>query len=316
MSQLIPIENVNAIEVFKDDKTLANLLSEIKKTATDFKPDTSTDKGRKEIASQAYKVSQSKTVIDKAGKELTEEWLRKKREVDSGRKTARDFCDNLRDEIRQPLTEWEAQQQAEAEAAALKAKVEADEIEAYAQNDLIDREAKVREAEARIAAEEAEKARIKAEQKAEAERKEREERIRKEAAEQAAKEAEAALQAEKDRVANAEREAKEAAERAKQAEIEAAKQAERERLQAIKDTEDRVERERVEAERLAQIERDKEEKKAKQKRHVAKIHNGLIDSLVGAVKCTPEEAKAIVIAIASGKIPRVSINYLEERKAA
>lgn len=310
MSQLIPIENVNAIEVFKDSKTLNELLAEIKKAAMDFAPDTSTDKGRKEIASQAYKVSQSKTVIDKAGKELTEEWLRKKREVDIGRKTARDFCDNLRDEIRLPLTEWEARQQAEAEAAALKAKIEADEIEAYAQNDLIDREAKVREAEARIAAEEAEKARIEAERKAEVERKEREERIRKEAAEQAAKEAEAALQAEKDRAEAAKREAEYAAERARQAEIDAAKQAERDRLQAIKDTEERIARERAEAERLAQIEREKEEKKARQKQHMAKIHNGIVDALVESIGCTKDEAKEIVIAIASNKIPRLSIDYL------
>ena len=58
--QLIPIENVNAIELFSNEKSIQAVLDEIKEAATDFEPDVSTPDGRKEIAAQAYKVSISK----------------------------------------------------------------------------------------------------------------------------------------------------------------------------------------------------------------------------------------------------------------
>jgi len=47
MNQLIPLENVNAIELFSDQKSIQAMLDEIKSQATDFKPDVSTPDGRK-----------------------------------------------------------------------------------------------------------------------------------------------------------------------------------------------------------------------------------------------------------------------------
>ena len=95
MNNLIPLETVNAVEIFSEAKTLHALLAEIRIQATDFVPDVTTKEGRAEIASRAYKVSRSKTVIDDARKELTAEWLAKKQSVDSLGKIARNFCDNL-----------------------------------------------------------------------------------------------------------------------------------------------------------------------------------------------------------------------------
>ena len=69
MSELIQIENLNAIEIFKVGGIDA-ILKTIESEVVDFIPDISTDKGRKEIASRAYKVAQSKTAIDAAGNVL------------------------------------------------------------------------------------------------------------------------------------------------------------------------------------------------------------------------------------------------------
>lgn len=308
MNQLIPIENVNAIELFKSEKSLAALLAEIKKTATDFKPDTSTPDGRKEIASQAYKVSQSKTVIEAAGKELTAEWLRKKKEVDTGRKTARDFCDNLRDEIRLPLTEWEAKEAELAAAAAQKAEIEADELEACAENELFDREAKVRETEARLEAERIERERIESLKKAVAERKEREELVRKEAEAKAKHESEAAIDRERQRASDAERVAREQAE-----------QAERDRIQAEADKQAAIEREKqrakyeadlLERARFCMVEDMEREaqQRAANKEIRRKANNAIVKALV-AGGVTQKAAKQVVILVASGEVPAMSIRY-------
>lgn len=308
MNQLIPIESVNALELFKSEKTLAALLGEIKKTATDFKPDTSTPDGRKEIASQAYKVSQSKTVIDAAGKELTAEWLRKKKEVDTGRKTARDFCDNLRDEIRQPLTDYEAQESKLAAAAALIAEMQAAELEALAENDLFDREARVRAMESVMEAERIEREQIEAEKLAEEQRLELLEQIRKDAEERATREAAEAIEQERQKVAEAEQRGREQAEQAECDRI----QAEADKQAAIEREQHRAkdEAERVELERLRLIEENERaaQARAADKENRRKINNAIVNGLVdGGV--TQKAAKQVVTLVASGKIPSMAIRY-------
>lgn len=66
--------------------------------------------GRKAIASRAYKVAQSKVVIDNLGKELVADLKKECAKVDAERKRARDTLDALRDEVRRPLDEYEAEQ--------------------------------------------------------------------------------------------------------------------------------------------------------------------------------------------------------------
>ena len=121
-------------------------------------PDLSTAKGRARIASLASQVSRSKTAIEKPGRD----YLRQLKEAVKPAETElRRFvteCDELRDEVRRPLTEWEAEQariaaeaQAEAErqrieaeakaaAEALKKQVEADHEIALLLNEKFDRE--------------------------------------------------------------------------------------------------------------------------------------------------------------------------------
>ena len=317
--QLIPIENVNAIELFKDQDTLQKLLDEIKNTATDFKPDTSTPDGRKEIAAQAYKVSKSKGVIDTAGKELTLDWARKKKVVDAGRRLARDFCDNLRDEIRKPLTDYETEEARLAKIAAQKAELEATELEAYAENELFDRELKVREAEARMEAERIEIERIENERREAEDRKALEDQIRKDAEARANREAAEAIEHERQKAVDAERMAREQAEqvehdriaseerersRIKQAEADKQAAIEHEKQRA-KDEADRIERDRLRL--IADNEREAQARAADTENRRT-INNAIVDALV-AGGVTQKASKQVVTLIASGKVPSVSIRY-------
>ncbi|RFC65039.1 hypothetical protein DYI37_04010 [Fulvimarina endophytica] len=71
------------------------------------KPDLSTDKGRKAIASLAHEVSKRKVEVDKAGLRLTEDWRKQIGKVNEARRSMSARFDALRDEARQPLTDWE-----------------------------------------------------------------------------------------------------------------------------------------------------------------------------------------------------------------
>lgn len=296
-NELIPIEKVDAIEVFTGGG-LDDLLSKIKSAATSGDlTDVSTEKSRKEIASQAYAVSRSKTAIDNAGKELVSEWKEKSKKVDAARKKARDFLDDLRDQIRAPLNEWEEEQarkQREIEEAAERARQEAErkrleEIEA--------REAEIRRREAAIRAAEEEAQRKADQERLEAERIEREKRIAAEAAAKAEREKEAAIRA-----------AEEAARRAEEEKARAIKEAEeRARLEAIR------QREAEEAE-LARIRADQEKLEREQK-HRAAVASEITSSLIehGVDKSV---AETIVTLIAAGRVTRLSIDYSILREAA
>ena len=101
------VKDKTPLDVFSDGEAISVLLDLIKEEAAKFEPDMSTDGGRKEIASRAYQVSKAKTTLDNLGKQLVSEWKAKAKTVDNQRKTIRDTLDDLRDGIRQPLTDWE-----------------------------------------------------------------------------------------------------------------------------------------------------------------------------------------------------------------
>lgn len=310
-SALIPLESVNAVEIFTG-KSLDELLERIRQETVTLVPDVTTDKGRKEIASLAYKVARSKTTIDEAGKTLVAEWKRQSAEVDNARKKARDYLDALKDEVRKPLTEWEAEQERIKQEAIEAERRAIEQAEAERRAELQRKEEELRAREEAIAKAEAEaKAKADAE-RAEKERHEREERIRKEAAERAEREAAEA-------VARAEREAAEAKER----ERIAAERAERERLEA----EQRAEREKAEAIRQAEL-RAKQEAEDRERERVAeearvkaeearraadREHRKTINlAAVAAFEkngLSAEVAKQVITLIASGQIPAVTIKY-------
>lgn len=111
MSDLTLPETTTALEVYSKPDGLDPYVQKARDLVNKFEPDPSTKKGRDEIKSLAYKVSQLKSKLDGMGKELVSEWKTKAKAVDDSRKSMRDQLDELRDEAKAPLIEWEAVEQ-------------------------------------------------------------------------------------------------------------------------------------------------------------------------------------------------------------
>lgn len=328
--ELIVVEKLNAVEIFTGPQGVAKIIADIEAKVAAFTPDTTTPKGRKDIASLAYKVSQSKIVLDDLGKGLVTEWKAKSALVDASRKTVRDSLDALRDKTRQPLTEWEAAEEARVAAELAAEKYQRDWDEALALHSLWLREQEVKAKEAEFARIEAERVAKEEAERLERERIEKEEAIRKEAADHARQEAEAeaarkieeAEQAKRDAQAAAERaelEKKEAAERAEQARLAAERKAEEDRARAVREAEEkanaeaaRIERERLEKERLERVAKEQQEAEAARKaadvEHRRAINNAAAKA-VQSLGITEAKAIEVIKAIAGGLIPNVTIKY-------
>ncbi len=108
-TSIVPLENPNPVELFKP-QGLDTIIARIEEEARSLVPDLDTDKGRKEIASVAARVSRSKTYLDGVGKEYVTELKKASKEVDEVRRDMRTRLDALRDEVRKPLTDWEEEQ--------------------------------------------------------------------------------------------------------------------------------------------------------------------------------------------------------------
>lgn len=291
---LIPIERTNAMAVFTSQDAITKILEGIAQEARSTTPDLTTAKGRKEIASTAFKIAKSKAYLDGVGKELVAELKELPKQIDASRKLARDYLDNLRDEIRAPLDAWEQEQERieaeRVEAERLKAlaiQVEADHETALMMNELWDLN-------------QAELAR-----KAEAERVERErviaERAAQEAKDKAEREAKARETEQQLALERAERAAKEAEERAKAAEIAAA--------EAVKRAEE-DERRRAEMQARAEAAAAAEAKAREEDReHRKSVNRAALDDLVRCSGISEEQGKKIVIAIATGDVRHTRIFY-------
>ena len=108
---LIEVEKLDVAKLFTEDG-MAEVLNKIKARAKEATPDlVVTAQGRDEIKSMAYKVARSKTLIDDLGKETQSEWKKKVDGINARRKQARDFLDDLKTEVRKPLTDWEAEEE-------------------------------------------------------------------------------------------------------------------------------------------------------------------------------------------------------------
>lgn len=105
--ELQVIEQNVIVQAFQTENGIQSLFDRMAEQARSIVPDVSTKKGRDAIASQAYKVSKSKTAVDNHGKELVAGIKAQAAVIDKDRKAWRDQCDALRDEIRKPLDDWE-----------------------------------------------------------------------------------------------------------------------------------------------------------------------------------------------------------------
>ncbi len=297
VTDLVVIEKANAMTVFQSADQIEEILQRVEREVMSFVPDITTAKGRKEIASLAYKVAQTKTYLDGLGKDLVAELKEIPKLIDANRKTVRDRLDELKSKARQPLTDYEeeqarikAEEEAKAAAEALAKQIESDHEIAI----LMDREFDRQREEARL--------------KAEQEKREHEERLKREAEEKARAEAEAKAKAEIEAAARREAEAKAAAERAereKQAAIEAERRKAQEEAERI-----RREAEAKEQARIAEEKRikDEEEHRAKDKAHRKEVNNKILADLI-KVGASEDVAKNIITAIVKGEVFATKITY-------
>jgi hypothetical protein len=328
--------------VFREKGSVAALYDEIRAEIAAFKPDLTTDKGRKAVAAFAARIVRRKTAIDAAGKELNAELNKQVDAVDAVRRDIRNTLDIFRDQARKPLTEWEA---AEEERAAfvertiqslssscyVQAGTSADEIsQMIAGVEAIEIDPKVfgvrepvaTKEKARALASLAEaltRAAREAEERAELDRlrAEQEAREKREAEERAAREkAEAETRAAEEMNRREEEAAKRAAEAAAAAERARAEQAANEERRKHEEAlaAERRERERLEAEARQAAERAEREAAEAAKREADKAHRGKVmgaakTAIMGAADVDEDRAKKIVLAIVAGEIPNVTLRF-------
>lgn len=320
MMDLVVIEKKNAMAVFTNNDQLDPLIEAIEKEDRSLVPDVTTKKGRDAIASMAHKVARSKTYIDNAGKDLVAELKALPKQIDESRRVVRERLDALKDEVRRPLTEWEAEQERiKAEEAMLAlhvealamnedfdrqlaARIESDHEMALLMNDAFDREQADKAAEAerqRIAHEEeikrlaAAAAAREVEQRAQ---REREEAALREAALKAQAE-----QAERDRIA---------AEQKAEADKKAAVEAERRKAQ---EEADRIRREAEQREqaRLAEEKRkaDEQARREADVKHRKAVGVEVVKALMANTSLTRDQAIEVLTAVKDGRIPHTGISY-------
>ena len=320
VTDLVVIEKSSAMAVFTNNEQLDPIIEKIEKEARSLVPDVSTKKGRDAIASMAHKVARSKTYIDNAGKDLVAELKALPKQIDESRRIVRERLDALKDEVRRPLTEWEAEQErikAE-EAARIKAeedrkRFESDHEIALLMNEKHDREAKEK-------AEEAERLRLAHEEEL---KRQAAEQAKREAEEKAAAELAAAKKREEDAIAaraQAELLAKQERERAEYAAAAAVARAEREKQEAIEaekrkaqEEADRIKREAEakESARLAEEKRiaDEKAKREADVKHRKAAGTEIVNALTANTSISREQAIEVLKAMMDGLVPRTQINY-------
>ncbi|HFX0216625.1 TPA: hypothetical protein ACIDV7_002143 [Klebsiella pneumoniae] len=317
---LVVIEKKNAMAVFTNNDQLDPLIEAIEKEARSLVPDVTTKKGRDAIASMAHKVARSKTYIDNAGKDLVAELKALPKQIDESRRVVRERLDALKDEVRRPLTEWEAEQERikaeeamnalHVEALAmneefdrqLAARIESDHEMALLMNDAFDREQADKAAEAerqRIAHEEEIKRMAAAAAAREVEQ--RAQREREEAAHREAVLKAQAEQAERDRIA-----AEKKAEADKQAAIEAERRKAQEEADRI-----RREAEQREQARLAEEKRkaDEQARREADVKHRKAVGVEVVKALMANTSLTRDQAIEVLTAVKDGRIPHTGISY-------
>lgn len=291
----LPSEDT-ALATFTTPGGLDHYVEQVREKVSGTVYDMKIRKDREACAADAYKVTRTKTAVEKMGAALSAKYKEVPKQIDAQRRDWNAKMDSLRDEVRKPLTEWE---EAEASRVALhRADLDgmadqAREVGGLDVDALCQRIATVEsavigeaweefEAEAhrvkakalevlnaalterqKYEAEQAELAELRRKQ-AEQEQKDREAEIARQAAEKARADAEAKAQAERDAAAKREADAKAAADRAEQERAEAIerqKQAEA-RAEAEKLAAEQRAKDAAEAARQAEIKRQADEKAA------------------------------------------------------
>lgn len=317
---LVVIEKKNAMAVFTNNDQLDPLIEAIEKEARSLVPDVTTKKGRDAIASMAHKVARSKTYIDNAGKDLVAELKALPKQIDESRRVVRERLDALKDEVRRPLTEWEAEQERiKAEEA-----MNALHVEALAMNEEFDRQRAARiESDHEMALlmndafdrEQADKA-----DEAERQRIAHEEEIKRLAAAAAAREVEQRAQREREEAAHREAVLKAQAEQAERDRIAAEQKAEADKKAAVeaerRKAQEEADRIRREAEQREQARLAEEKRKADEQarreadvKHRKAVGTEIVKALLANTSLTRDQAIEVLTAVKDGRIPHTGISY-------
>lgn len=291
----LPSEDT-ALTTFTTPGGLDHYVEQVREKVSGTVYDMKIRKDREACAADAYKVTRTKTAVEKMGAALSAKYKEVPKQIDAQRRDWNAKMDSLRDEVRKPLTEWEeaeerrvAQHRANladiADRATDVAGLDAENLQqrlAAVESVAVDESWEEFEAEAhrvkakaleilnaalvdrqKYEAEQAELAELRRKQ-AEQEQKDREAEIARRAADKARADAEAKAQAESDAAAKREADAKAAAERAEQdclQAIERQKQAES-RAEAEKLAAEQRTKDAAESARQAEIKRQADEKAA------------------------------------------------------
>lgn len=308
-------------------------------------PDVSTKKGRDAIGSLALKISKSKTLIEKCGKELVAEQKAQIKVIDDDRISIVKKLDLLRNEVLAPRDAWEQAEKDRVEkhqaniraikslhdertpyqeSIEIKSRIlELEGFEVDTSFEEYEQEAKLAKLETleklrtalttreKHEAEQAELERLRQEEILR-QQKERDEAIAHEAAERARLEAERKAKEEAERVEREKQEAIAKAEREKReaAEREARLVAEKEAAELRAQHAAEAERKRIEAEQAAKLEAERQAEEARQanQAHRKKICNEALKGLL-ALGIDEAKSKEILQAINKGLVPHVSINF-------
>lgn len=343
-TELRTIESIDLpANSYADGDGLQSIITEVRAIIDNFEHDMSTAAGRKKTASLAHKVSKTKVKLDDIGKGLVGEWKAKAAKVDASRKAMRDQLDELRDQARKPLTDWENNERWRVQAhednlqrikdlaltlnfsihdleEALDELKETEVDESWEEFKLqakheLQRSIDMTESSLNIARQHA---RTKAENErlereaAERRQAEREEQLKREATEKAKAEAEEKARQERERIERERAEAiareeaaKRQAEEAENARIEAEARA---KLEAEEAAARAVEEERKRQQEATRKEEEEQVARESNKRRVAAINRAVANAMI-ELGASESVAKSIVEAVAAGKVKHISINY-------
>jgi hypothetical protein len=116
----------DALSVFTTEGAIDPYLARIREAIDAFAADPSTEAGRKEIKSFAFRIAKAKTALEAEGKRLADEQKEIPKKIDATRKRIKDTLDAWRDEVRKPVDDFEAAEAAEKAQRDLEAKAAAE----------------------------------------------------------------------------------------------------------------------------------------------------------------------------------------------
>jgi colicin import membrane protein len=106
MNELIVADDIKAVITF-DKAIVDEYLKKLRERELSVVGDISTDAGRKELASRAYKIAQQKNEIKRAADALKEDHQKVIKEINKESGRIWEEMEAIQHEVRKPLTEWE-----------------------------------------------------------------------------------------------------------------------------------------------------------------------------------------------------------------